>query len=308
MKYDIIGDIHGHAHELIALLSKMGYGKSVKGHYYHPDRQAIFVGDYIDRGPNSEYVYRIIRQMVEEKSAIALMGNHEYNAICFHTKDSSGAFLREHSIKNIKQHNKTLISFGHQDNLNEAIEWFKSLPFYYENEHFRVIHACWDKQMIEVVKKYFQNSYICSELLEMSQNDQSDLYKAVEIILKGQEITLPNNLSFIDKEGHMRKEIRVKWWENPIGKTYKEYAVNEFDSDFEEYLNNPIVLNCNRPSFYSTNEKTIFFGHYWIEDKKPRLQSSNVCCVDYSVAKEGGKLVAYRFDGENELDENKFIW
>jgi hypothetical protein len=44
-----------------------------------------------------------------------------------------------------------------------------------------------------------------------------------------------------------------------------------------------------------------------LDDKQPKLQASNVCCVDYSIAKEG-ILVAYRFDGEKELNEKKFIW
>lgn len=52
MNYDIIGDIHGHADELIRLLDKLGYKKS-NGYYRHPvtERKAIFVGDFIDRGP-----------------------------------------------------------------------------------------------------------------------------------------------------------------------------------------------------------------------------------------------------------------
>jgi hypothetical protein len=58
MKYDLIGDIHGHYNDLQSLLLNMGYGQSEKGHYYHPDRQVIFVGDYIDRGKYSREVVR----------------------------------------------------------------------------------------------------------------------------------------------------------------------------------------------------------------------------------------------------------
>ncbi len=47
---DIIGDIHGYADKLAALLAKMGYEKQ-KGGYAHPERKVLFVGDYIDRGP-----------------------------------------------------------------------------------------------------------------------------------------------------------------------------------------------------------------------------------------------------------------
>jgi hypothetical protein len=40
---------------------------------------------------------------------------------------------------------------------------------------------------------------------------------------------------------------------------------------------------------------------------KPTLLAPNIACTDYSVAKPGGKLVAYRWDGESKLDENKFV-
>lgn len=41
--------------------------------------------------------------------------------------------------------------------------------------------------------------------------------------------------------------------------------------------------------------------------RQPRLFSKQVACVDYSIAK-GGRLVAYRWDGESDLHENKFHW
>ena len=122
MKYDIIGDIHGHYHDLLELLKKMGYSQSEQGHYYNPDRQAIFVGDYIDRGKNSKQVVQLVRTMQENDSAIALMGNHEYNAICFHTKGSSGDYLRLRTNQNIKQHCATLQSFGDDGFLNESLD------------------------------------------------------------------------------------------------------------------------------------------------------------------------------------------
>ena len=48
--YDLIGDIHGHCHTLKKLLSQLGYAEQ-EGVWQHPTRKVIFVGDYIDRGP-----------------------------------------------------------------------------------------------------------------------------------------------------------------------------------------------------------------------------------------------------------------
>jgi hypothetical protein len=50
MAYDIIGDIHGHADKLEALLRTLGY-RDTAGAWRHPTRKAIFVGDFIERGP-----------------------------------------------------------------------------------------------------------------------------------------------------------------------------------------------------------------------------------------------------------------
>ena len=52
--------------------------------------------------------------------------------------------------------------------------------------------------------------------------------------------------------------------------------------------------------------KPVIVGHYWLTGA-PELLSNKVGCVDYSVAK-GGKLVAYRWDGESELDNRKLEW
>src|SRR3954447_4552011 len=110
MMYDFIGDIHGHADKLEELLEKLGYSLK-KNVYAHPERKAFFVGDYIDRGPKIRKVLKIVRSMVEKENAIALMGNHEYNALCFHAKSKNGGHLRKHSIKNILQHDETLKQF-----------------------------------------------------------------------------------------------------------------------------------------------------------------------------------------------------
>ncbi|MEV4859158.1 polynucleotide kinase-phosphatase [Streptomyces ossamyceticus] len=71
--FDIIGDIHGCAHELEALLGKLGYVDGV-----HPEgRTAVFVGDLVDRGPDSPGVLRRVMSMVGSGDALCVPGNHE---------------------------------------------------------------------------------------------------------------------------------------------------------------------------------------------------------------------------------------
>ncbi|MFF6783921.1 polynucleotide kinase-phosphatase [Streptomyces sp. NPDC012510] len=71
--FDIIGDIHGCASELEALLGKLGYVDGV-----HPEgRTAVFVGDLVDRGPDSPGVLRRVMSMVGSGNALCVPGNHE---------------------------------------------------------------------------------------------------------------------------------------------------------------------------------------------------------------------------------------
>jgi len=67
---DLIGDIHRHADKLKELLRKLVYEKS-NGTYSHPERKVVFVGDYIDRGPQISETLHIVRSMVENDNAIA---------------------------------------------------------------------------------------------------------------------------------------------------------------------------------------------------------------------------------------------
>lgn len=122
---------------------------------------------------------------------------------------------------------------------------------------------------------------------------------------KGHEVELPNDIFFLDKDKNRRTAIRAKWWEDPVGKSYKEVCVKMEDS--YEQLTDLVPPKKAVYPIYGKNEKPVFFGHYWLEADQPTIQQTNVCCLDYSVAKEG-KLVAYRFDGEKELDEEKFCW
>ncbi|MFD7029463.1 polynucleotide kinase-phosphatase [Streptomyces sp. NPDC059917] len=71
--FDIIGDVHGCASELETLLAELGYRDGV-----HPEgRTAVFVGDLVDRGPDSPGVLRRVMGMVEAGHALCVPGNHE---------------------------------------------------------------------------------------------------------------------------------------------------------------------------------------------------------------------------------------
>ena len=300
---DLIGDIHGHADKLEELLLKLGY-KLSNGAYSHPNRKVLFVGDYIDRGPKIMETLDIVKSMVESENAIALMGNHEYNALCFHFQETEGGHLRKHLIKNIIQHYETLKQFqNRQTEYEEYLDWFKTLPLYIETDTFKAVHACWDNKVIEYLKKTLVNDRLTDDLIYQSVKKGTELNVAIEQTLKGKEMNMPEGLFFTDKDGTRRSEIRIKWWEDPSKMTYKSISV----IPLEKLPEQPIELSeLKSLDFYSEDDKKVFFGHYWLKGQ-PSLYKNNVCCLDYSVAKEG-KLVAYRINGETILDSRNLVY
>lgn len=120
---------------------------------------------------------------------------------------------------------------------------------------------------------------------------------------EGKEMKMPVGLSFFDKDGTERTEIRTKWWENPELSTYKQISVLPLDQLPDLPIDISVLPQTN---YYNENQKPVFFGHYWLKGA-PSLQKSNVCCLDYSVAKKG-HLVAYRFDNEQILSNEKFVY
>jgi calcineurin-like phosphoesterase family protein len=96
--FDIIGDVHGCADELIALLTQLGYGVQLEGAgdarrtitTAPKGRRAYFVGDLVDRGPNSPDVLRIVMGMVERGQAFCVIGNHD---------DKFRRWLKGHNVK-----------------------------------------------------------------------------------------------------------------------------------------------------------------------------------------------------------------
>ena len=77
--FDIIGDVHGCHAELVELLTRLGYDVAEDGSgAIHPEgRRAVFLGDLVDRGPDTPAVLRLVMQMVARGTAICVPGNHE---------------------------------------------------------------------------------------------------------------------------------------------------------------------------------------------------------------------------------------
>ena len=288
MDYDIIGDVHGHADELEVLLQKLGY--QLQSGIYHPPkgRQAVFLGDFIDRGTKIRETLHIVKNMCDQGNAFAIMGNHEFNAVCFHTpKKGKGGFFREHGFKEIKQHYATLEQFSKfPDEWNMFLDWFRHLPLYLNFNNFRVVHACWDDMHIDWLKKNnYNDNGLTTDFLSRATTKNTEEYHLIEDMLKGIEVELPPGVLFNDKDGNHRTKCRLKWWQPENKRETNKDALLFCPTRIEDqpYTKNGYVYNSDKP---------VFFGHYWFK-VDPTIENQKCICLDYSVAK-GGKLVAFK--------------
>lgn len=298
MNCDIVGDVHGCFDELIALLEQTGWKLDVDGLYVFeadPNRKLLFVGDLIDRGPKIRETVQFVRKMCQAGRAMTVMGNHEFNAVNFAEFGPNG-YYRQHNIKNILQHSQTLKAFqNRQKEWNSYIEWFKTLPIYLDLPEFRIVHACWDDDLLKLCPTaHLQNS--ANWDLVRADGYTKEL---IEKCLKGQELDLPEGISFADKDGNVRTRARTKWW-----KDSRDLLIRDFVEQNVKMDSNEKVVNGN-PG-YSENAKPVFFGHYWLRGE-PVVQTDNVCCLDYSVAKKGA-LVLYRWNrGDKRLSKERML-
>jgi hypothetical protein len=254
--------------------------------------------------------------MVDRGSAYAVMGNHEYNAICFHypkgapqkegVKPAPGtnhAWLRTRSSKNIIQHSETMIQFARSEqNFLDHIEWFKKLPFFLEFEGFRIVHACWDRELISSLVDLHSDGIVDDGFFPRSSKPGNLEKRIADTLLKGKEIPLPG-MTFKDKDGAERSRIRIKWWQGNY------VSFNDISFSDNPRLPNDMVVpeeELRGIVWYPEDEKPVFVGHYWLDGNIGPV-AKNVACVDYSVAM-GGKLVAYRWDGETRIDASKFVY
>jgi hypothetical protein len=302
--YDIIGDIHGHADALERLLDRLGYQKR-NGTFCHSNRVVLFCGDFIDRGPRIADTLMIVRRMCENGAAMAVLGNHEWNAIAFHTPhpERPGAYLRAHSDRALLQHQATLQQLSLAE-LHEWLKWFRTLPVCLDPGPLRVVHACWDSADLWTIQQVAAEcGYMTTDFLRKATSVNEQLFRSIERVLKGPEVRLPDGVSITDKEGSQRRFARIRWFESPDSHSLASYAL---PSVVDVTLSTLSVPSVARPAVYAADLPPVFFGHYWLFDPVPTPLGSNIACMDYGVARNG-QLAAYRFHNETTLRAEHFV-
>jgi hypothetical protein len=325
-KLDIIGDVHGELDALKSLVQKLGYDKDGN----HPEgRKLIFVGDLVDRGPDSPGVVRFVKNLISRGNAQMVLGNHELNVLQHKAKSGAGWYF-EQQVQKDKDYHPFATSHEASEK-REIYDFLSSLPLALENDELRIVHAAWINEKIEIARKFPLGS-ISKTYLELEQSINENI-----------------RTTGLLQNYHLEQEEWAEELEDP----YAEIPFLEYTCQYNlaHQMNNPLrvltsgVEKRTDKHFFASgkwrfiqrdnwwdnyNESTpVVVGHFWrkfnakkhgkaenvfagIAPNAWHGKNKNVFCVDYSVGarflerknkvKEGtyGRLGALRWP-EKEL-------
>lgn len=296
--YDIIGDVHGHAALLKMILLELGYKKTDSG-YAHPERKAIFVGDFINRGPQIKKTVRMIRTMVENQHAHAILGNHEMNSIISYIKYKMDVFTRNdvYELKTLNEYRDNQAEWA------DTIKWLRTLPLFIDLKDIRIVHACWSDKAVDYLRENLTPGKIKKEVIRALFKNQEDLMpQNIWLLIKGLNFKMPGDMKVKNNKGVSPRTFRMRWWEEPTGKTFEEISF-ESKYQFPHYTIPPQIAPDFQP--YPEDAPIVFFGHY-CRSNGPYIIRPNLCCLDSCI--NGSKsLLAYRWNGEKQLSEANLV-
>lgn len=135
---DVVGDVHGECEALEQLLDVLGY-REANG-WKHPEgRRLVFVGDLVDRGPNSPGVVERVMALVEAGAAQCVLGNHELNILRGEEhKEGNGWFFGH-----VEPKFKTSVA-ATAEQRERFHAFFDAMPLALAREDLRVVHAAWN--------------------------------------------------------------------------------------------------------------------------------------------------------------------
>jgi len=141
---DIVGDVHGEIGALNRLLASMGYGPDGS----HPQgRKLVFLGDLVDRGPDSPTVLERVISMVRAGHAWCVMGNHEMNILRNERKDGNDWIMAPDKVPSGSMHTANM------EERHRYQAFIASLPLALERSDLRIVHACWHDASIAALRQ-----------------------------------------------------------------------------------------------------------------------------------------------------------
>ncbi len=299
----IVGDVHGEIEALERLLGRLGHG---------PPRTLVFVGDLVDRGPDSVAVVRRVAELVARGRAVATLGNHELNILQEDHKEGNGWFFGHPDHGQVAGARIDFCSRVATDSERaEVLGVLRSLPVALERPDLRVVHAGWNPEAAERLPTMGDPAAISKEaervaraslrargvpeaaaaeraefaglrdqhvepsrhLAAVAEEDSAlQLANPVKLLTSGAEVPVRPGEHFF-AGGKWRFVTRDRWWRCPV-------------------------------------DRATVVGHYWRrrgepvvgkqdvwDDVPPFAWSGEVFCVDYSVGRRYAERAAGTRDG-----------
>jgi len=289
---DIIGDIHGEYGALLTLLDRLGYDEQGN---HRLNRKLVFVGDLVDRGPDSLSVVKLVATMHRAGNAQVVAGNHELNLLRKKRKHGNHWFYGEKEKlfgeDDVKAYGLSLDSsfsrlVSDSETQAQILDFFQQLPIALERKDLRVVHACWHQPSIDQIrnlrenlKTYYQQTEdqlraIMSPPPKGSDPQRSAMYDLfmqnnhpIKVLTSGPEIRAQTPFQ---SGGKLRYTERVLWWE-----TYTEPIPVIFGHYWRRRGSPPYDLRKSPPPYLFSEIPE--FGWY-----------NHTFCIDYSV---GGRYM-----------------
>ncbi len=306
---DIVGDIHGEFDALIMLLKNMGYDED--GH--HPEnRKLLFNGDFCDRGPDSVKTILKIKKLCENKTAFALLGNHEMNLLMNQSKTGSGWYFED--IRQL-EHDKDFEPYykATPKEKEEIFQFLDSLPFIIESPDYFFVHAAYHAESFEFIKNLsIQNGH----LISYSKNKFTKLL--LNKFNQHKEINLKPSFLLNEIESILQTELKdsgILFEYEKVATAYEKDLINRrikppfFDiiatyNAFHQ-INNPFRIVCSgsekksKDTFYASGKwrfverdkwwehthttKPVIIGHYWRKRNSYKTHTEDVFHnIDYN--------------------------
>ncbi len=297
---DIIGDVHGEITALRHLLYKLGYDESG---CHRKGRRLVFLGDIVDRGPDSPGVVEAVMELVKAGRAQCVLGNHELNILLDrplhgngwmvqpNPKERPGELTSQMSIPSRRAHYKA---------------FFESLPVALENDSLRIAHACWHQPAIDLIKatgdistrqcyQQFEQQYVDllnEDVFAAELGQEQSQYAAA---LRDPEQQPPLLPAIAKKETleQMVNPIRTLTTSSMVAAQSPyfgggKWRMAERDAWWEAYHDDkPVIIGHFWRRFSQFNDRMAgVFGRDLFADVAPHAwmgAKNNVYCVDYSV-------------------------
>lgn len=315
---DLIGDVHGELDALTSLLERLG----VDVRAGTAERPLVFVGDLVDRGPDSPGVVALVRRLVQAGVAHVVLGNHELNLLLGKAREGNG-WARDDAADSYPirhgdgppEHRPFPSAMASADQVAGILDFFRQLPLALVREDLRVVHACWHPASLERLPG-------SADVVELHRRFDRDLHRDLEA--RGiPRAAAAERASFADLR---RLDVRP---DRPLPAHTTEaearqtgHPVRALTSGIEVPIPAEEVFfvggkwrTVKRHDWWNHYHEVpaVVVGHYWrrrddshIEGKPDTWQTAhwtdwtgprgNVFCLDYSV----GRRFLERFRGRSE--------